>query len=137
MDVALQGLIGLAGGTAVGALMPEMQSLSRSRSAGRRVRAMLAGLVGAVTAVYGLVFFDAAAGADGLTTALASLAGALWLAGIVEVYSSRRRRGEDGERRTVESEGLSAAEPGAGARAALPRIEDHASVPLDAGAGGA
>ena len=39
---------------------------------------------------------------DRLTTALA---GALWLAGIVEVYSSRRRRGEGGESRVAESDG--------------------------------
>ena len=63
---------------------------------------MLAGLVGAVAASYGLVLFDPSVPTDGLTTALA---GALWLAGIVEVYSSRRRRGEGGESRVAESDG--------------------------------
>ena len=135
MDVLLQVLIGLAGGAVVAALMPEMQRASVSRSGRRRVRAMLAGLVGAVAAEYGLVLFDPSVRTDGLTTALAALAGALWLAGIVEVYSSRRRRGEDGESRTAEP--LVAAASGAGARAAIPRIEDHAAVALDAGAGSA
>jgi hypothetical protein len=135
MDVPLAALIGLAGGATVAALMPEIQPPSRSRSAGRRVRAMLAGLGGAVAAGYGLVLFYPRA--DGLTTALASLAGALWLAGIVDVYSSRRRRGENGERRTVESGGSSAVASGATARKALPGIPDQASVRLGAGAGGA
>ena len=105
MDVLLQGLIGLAGGAAVGALMPEMEPPSVSRSGRRRVRAMLAGLLGAVAASYGLVLFDPSVRTDGLTTALAGLAGALWLAGIVEVYSSRRRRGEGGESRIAEWDG--------------------------------
>ena len=39
MDVLFQGLIGLAGGTAVGGLMPEMEPPSVSRSGRRRVRA--------------------------------------------------------------------------------------------------
>ena len=136
MDVLLQGLIGLGGGAAVGALMPEMEAPSVSRLGRRQVRAMLAGLVGAVAAGYAFVMFDRSVGRDGLTTALAGLAGALWLAGIVEVYSSRRRRGEDGERRTAEREGSPAVVSRAGAHAAGPRIEDHASVSLDAGAGG-
>lgn len=105
MDVLLQVLIGLAGGAVVAALMPKIEPPSMSRSARRRVRAMLAGLVGAVAASYGLVLFDPSVRTDGLTTALAGLAGALWLAGIVEVYSSRRRRGEGGESRIAESDG--------------------------------
>ena len=105
MDVLFQGLIGLAGGTAVGGLMPEMEPPSVSRSGRRRVRAMLAGLLGAVAASYGLVLFDPSVRTDGLTTALAGLAGALWLAGIVEVYSSRRRCGEGGESRIAEWDG--------------------------------
>ena len=105
MDVLLQVLIGLAGGAAVAALMPKMEPPSMSRSGRRRVRAMLAGLIGAIAASYGLVLLDPSVRTDGLTTALAGLAGALWLAGIVEVYSSRRRRGEDGDRRTADREG--------------------------------
>ena len=109
MDVVLVALIGLAGGATVAALMPEIQPPSASRSARRGVRAMLAGLVGAVAAGYGFILFDPSVRTDGLTTALAGLAGALWLAGIVEVYSSRRRRGEDGERRTAERDASSSA----------------------------
>jgi len=109
MDVLLLVLIGLAGGATVAALMPAIHPPSMSRSGGRRVRAMIAGLVGAVAGGYGLVMFDPLARTEGLTTALAGLAGALWLAGIIEVYSARRRRGEDGESRTVEREGTSSA----------------------------
>jgi hypothetical protein len=65
---------------------------------------MLAGLVGAVSGGYALVLFDPSMRTAGLTTALAALAGALWLTGIVEVFSSRRRPGEDGEHRNAERE---------------------------------
>jgi len=102
MDVLLRVLIGLAGGATVAALMPEMEPPSMSRTGRRRVRAMLAGLVGAVGAGYGLVLLDPSVRTNGLTTALAGLAGALWLSGIVEVYSSRRRRGDGGETRPTE-----------------------------------
>ena len=70
---------------------------------------MLAGLLGAVAAGYGFVLLDPSVPTDGLTTALAGLAGALWLAGIVEVYSSRRRRGEGGESRIAEWDGPASA----------------------------
>jgi hypothetical protein len=105
MDVLLQVLIGVSGGATVAALLPNIRPPSVTRLGRRRVRAMLAGLVGAVAAVYSLVLLDPSVGSDRLLTALAGLAGALWLAGIVDVYSSRRRRGEDGESRTVEREG--------------------------------
>ena len=49
--------------------------------------------------------FSPAVRVDGLTTAFAALAGALLLAGLVEVYSSRRRRGEDSELRQPEGGG--------------------------------
>jgi hypothetical protein len=109
MDVLLLVLIGLAGGATVAALMPAIHPPSMSRSGGRRVRAMIVGLVGAIAGGYGLVLLDPAVRADGLTTALAGLAGALWLAGIVEVYSARRRRGEDSGRPTAQPEGSSSA----------------------------
>jgi uncharacterized membrane protein YeaQ/YmgE (transglycosylase-associated protein family) len=95
MDVLLWVLIGLAAGATAAALLPEMGPRSVSGSAWRRVRAMAAGAVGAIAAGYGIILFEPSLVADGLTTALASLAGALLLAGIVEVYRSRRRRGED------------------------------------------
>jgi hypothetical protein len=94
MDVLLWILIGLAGGLGVAALAPEMSRRSPSESAWRRVRSMAAGAGGAIAAGYGLVRFQPTHRTDSLTTTLAALAGALWLAGIVEVYASRRRRGE-------------------------------------------
>jgi hypothetical protein len=93
MDVVLWILIGLAAGASIASLMPEIQPWSLSGAAGRGVQSMLAGLVGAVAAGYALVFFDPAMRTAGLTTALASLTGALWLAGIVAVYSSRHQPG--------------------------------------------
>ena len=95
MDVLLWVLIGLAAGATAAALLPEMRPRSVSGSAWRRVRAMAAGAVGAIAAGYGIILVEPSLLADGLTTALASLAGALLLAGVVEVYGSRRRRGED------------------------------------------
>jgi hypothetical protein len=94
MDMLLGILVGLGAGLAVAALTPEMHLHSPTDSAWRRIRAMAAGLVGAVAAEYGLVLLVPSLRTDGLTTALAALAGGLWLAGIVEVFSSRRRRGE-------------------------------------------
>ena len=102
MDVALWVLIGLAAGLAVAALTPEMQPRSLSQSGWRRVRDMAAGLIGASAGAYAVTRFSPALRADGLTTALAALAGALWVAGVVEVYSSRRRAGEDTEPRQPE-----------------------------------
>jgi uncharacterized membrane protein YeaQ/YmgE (transglycosylase-associated protein family) len=102
MDVVLWILIGLVAGLAVAALAPEMGPRSLSQSGGRRVRDMAAGMIGAVAVAYGFTRFYPDLRADDLTTALAALAGALWLAGIVEVYSSRRRAGEGSERRQPE-----------------------------------
>jgi uncharacterized membrane protein YeaQ/YmgE (transglycosylase-associated protein family) len=102
MDVMLWILIGLAAGLAIAALAPEMGRRSLSPLGSRRVRDMAAGMIGAVAAAYAFTRFAPALRVDGLTTALAALAGALWLAGIVEVYSSRRRAGEDTEQRQPE-----------------------------------
>ena len=96
MDVTLWILIGLAGGLTVAALAPEMGLPSRSAAARRYVRGMATGLVGAVAAGYALVLADPAVRSDRLAAGVGALAGALWLAWIVEVYSSRRRRGEGG-----------------------------------------
>ena len=109
MDVMLWVLIGLAGGLLVGALMPDMGRGSVSGSGSRRVRAVVAGLSGAVAAGYGILRLEPALITDGLTTALAALAGALWLSGIVEMYSSRRRSGEAGSIRAPLPTGLPAA----------------------------
>jgi len=102
MDLVLWILVGLAAGLAVALVTPAMDSPSRSDSARRRVRGMATGVAGAVAAGYGMYLVESSLRADGLTTALASLAGALWLAGIVEVYSSRRRSGEGRQASTSE-----------------------------------
>ena len=94
MDLLLWILVGLTAGLAVGLVTPAMGPPSRSDSARRRVRAMAAGGAGAVAAGYGMYLVEPSLRAESLTITLASLAGALWLAGIVEVYSSRRRSGE-------------------------------------------
>ena len=96
MDVMLWILIGLVGGLTVAALAPETGLPTRSAAARRYVRGMATGSVGAVAAGYALVLADPAVRADSLAAGVGALAGALWLAGIVEVYSSRRRRGEGG-----------------------------------------
>ena len=105
MDVMLWILIGLAAGLAIAALAPEMGPRSLSQSGSRRVRDMAAGMIGAVAVAYAFTRFAPALRVDGLTTALAALAGALWLAGVVEVYSSRRRAGEDTEQGQAEQRG--------------------------------
>ena len=51
-------------------------------------------MVGAVAAGYALVLFDSSLRTEGLTTMIGSLAGALWLAAVVEAYASRWRRDE-------------------------------------------
>ena len=103
MDRLLWILVGLIGGLAVGSVAPAMGPPSLSDSARRRGRAMAIGVVGAVAAGYAMHLVDPSLRADGLTTSLASLAGALWLAGIVEVYSSRRRSGEGRQASTSEA----------------------------------
>jgi hypothetical protein len=95
MDVMLWILLGLAGGLSVAALAPEMGLPTRSAAARRGVRGAAAGLVGAVAVGYGLVLADPTLRVDRLTPGLGALAGALWFAGIVEAYASRRRRGEE------------------------------------------
>ena len=94
MDVLLWVLVGLAAGASVAALMPSIEPPSLSRSGQRGVRAMVAGLVGAVATGYGLVLFNPMLRTNGLTTTIAALAGALWLAGIVEVFWARRHPGD-------------------------------------------
>ena len=106
MDVVLWILIGLAAGATVATLMPESQPHSRSGSAQRAVRDMAAGLGGAIAGGYAFVLYNPSLRTDGLTTAFASLAGALWLAGIVEVVASGRHPDEQGaEGDTMESVG--------------------------------
>jgi hypothetical protein len=105
MDVLLWILIGLASGVAISALVPQTEWVSLSDAGWRRVRASAAGVAGAIAAGYALVLFDPSLRTDGLTTAVASLAGALWLTAIVEVYAARRRRGEGTEARAPEPTG--------------------------------
>lgn len=93
MDVMLWLVIGLGAGLAITTLAPEMGPVWTSRSM-RRGRNMAAAVVGALGAAGVYQWFDRPPSSLGLTAALAALAGALWLAGVVEVYSSRRRRGE-------------------------------------------
>ena len=75
----------------IAALAPKNDTTSRDESAGRWVRDGAAGLVGAVATGYAFRFIDAAAAADGLTSAIASFAGGLWVAAIVEAFASRWR----------------------------------------------
>ena len=109
MDVMLWILIGLAAGLAIAAVAPEMGPRSLSQSGSRGVRDMAAGMIGAVAVAYALTRFAPALHVDGITTAFAALAGALWIAGVVEVYSSRRRAGEDTEQRQPERSGTPSA----------------------------
>ena len=109
MDVMLWILIGLAAGLAIAAVAPEMGPRSLSQSGSRGVRDMAAGMIGAVAVAYAFTRFAPALHVDGLTTAFAALAGALWIAGVVEVYSSRRRAGEDTEQRQPERSGTASA----------------------------
>ncbi len=109
MDVMLWILIGLAAGLAIAAVAPEMGPRSLSQSGSRGVRDMAAGMIGAVAVAYAFTRFSPALRVDGLTTAFAALAGALWIAGVVEVYSSRRRAGEDTEQRQPERSGTPSA----------------------------
>jgi hypothetical protein len=103
MDVLLWILIGLAAGWVIATLMPQMHTRSLAESGWRRVRLMVAGLGGSIAGGSLVVLANPALKTDGLTTALAGLSGALWLAGSVEVFSSRRRRGEGLEdHRTVQ-----------------------------------
>jgi hypothetical protein len=102
MGIILWIVIGLPVGLVVAALAPEIGPRSLSQSRRRRVRGMAAGMAGAIAGAYAFTRFSPAPRVDGLTTALAALAGAFWLAGLAEVYSARRRRGEDSERRRPE-----------------------------------
>ena len=97
MDALLWILIGLAGGLTIAALAPQSRRSSMSDEGWRRVRAAAVGMVGALVGGYALVLFDPSLRTDGLTTAIASFAGALWFAAVAEAYSSRRRRGETTE----------------------------------------
>ena len=94
MDALLWILIGLAGGLAIAALAPQARQPSRSATGRRHVRAAAVGMVGALAAWYALVLFDPSLRTEGLTTMIGSLAGALWLAAVVEAYASRWRREE-------------------------------------------
>src|SRR5688572_10583799 len=101
MDVLLWILVGLAGGLTIAALAPPSDLPSRSVTGRRHVRSAAVGMVGAAAAGYALVLFDPSLRTDGLTTTIASLAGALWLAAAVDAYASRWRRGESAPRADV------------------------------------
>ena len=97
MDVMLWILIGLAAGLAISVLAPEPGVQTVSRSGWRRIRDMAAGMIGGLAAALAYARLEPSASGESLTMALIALAGALWVAAIVEVYSSRRRRGEGGD----------------------------------------
>ena len=101
MDVMLWIVIGLAAGVVITALAPEFAPRRMSGSV-RRGRNMAAGMVGGLAGAGTYIWYGGRASGGDLTTALAGLAGALWLAGIVEVYSSRRKRGDETVRRDTE-----------------------------------
>lgn len=99
MDVVLWILVGIAGGLVIAALVPSRHQSSLSELGWRRARASAAGVIGAVAAGYALVLFNPTLRTEGLTTAIGSLAGALWLTAALAAYASRRRRGEASDAR--------------------------------------
>lgn len=103
MDRFLWILIGLGAGTLVGGVAPSMRALSLSDRTSHRIRVALAGVAGAFVGGFAFVLYQPDLRGDGLTTALAALAGALWVSGITEVTMSRRRRGEEMPRPDVTS----------------------------------
>src|SRR5688572_3625848 len=97
MDDALGLLIGLAGGLLVALAFPRTALVSAAMAVQRRVVVTATGGIGGVLAARALVLLDPRTTNDGLTTAAAALAGALWLAGAVGVTLARRRRGDDAD----------------------------------------
>jgi len=97
MDALLWILIGIGAGLIVATLAPESHPHSRSDSARRRIRGAAAGMVGALVAGFVFVTVTSQPDAKGLEVVAASLAGALWVAAIVEAYGARRRKGETSE----------------------------------------
>ena len=94
MDIMLWVLIGLAAGLLISILAPETGARTMSSVGQRRIRGMMAGVVGGAIVPWVYVRLDPAVSGDGLTIAVLALAGGLWVAAIVEAYVSRRRRGD-------------------------------------------
>ena len=97
MDDALGLLLGLAGGLLLALAFPRGALVSAAIAVQRRVVVTMTGGIGGVLAARALVLLDPRTVNDGLTTAAAALAGALWLAGAVGITLARRRRGDDAD----------------------------------------
>jgi len=61
---------------------------------GRRLGGIIAAGIGSLVGGYGSLFLTPALRGDRLTTAVAALAGALWLSWTTNVFTARRRRGD-------------------------------------------
>lgn len=88
-------LIGLGGGVLLAIALPGTATVTRSVMANRRLGVIAGGGIGAVLVARGLVMAMPSTETEGLTTAAAALAGALWVSGIVGITLVRRRHGED------------------------------------------
>jgi hypothetical protein len=97
MDGVLWILIGLAGGAIIATLSTDSRQRSMSASGWRRIGTAATGAVGALLGGSALVLRFPALRTDGLTTAAAALAGALWLSWVVAISIGRRRQGDDAE----------------------------------------
>jgi uncharacterized membrane protein YeaQ/YmgE (transglycosylase-associated protein family) len=88
-------LMGLGAGVITSLLSVDSRPGSMSDTGWRWIRRMIAGVIGAFAGAYALFLYDPTTRSDGLTLAAAALAGGLWLSWILDVTSSRRRRGEE------------------------------------------
>ena len=95
MDILSWILIGLGAGVTITTLMPASGRGSMNERGWRRIAGAAAGTGGALIGGYGLLLLSPAARGDALSTAVAALAGGLWVSWIANLIVSRRRPGDD------------------------------------------